>query len=997
MAIGLLTLEPKKLFRYPDPKLDTVIFLPKAFREAEADILRLGGSPIYWVVGARGSGKSQLLHYVARQYLSRLDSWKILPIFVEMQGSYGEGVHEANRFRENLSQFLLRALFSLHQNIEADYTVGPITLNVGGPGQVVVVNSLQTYLREYLARGERLMEEWARGQQEGWASRKAEALLTEMIQQRIVKGIVLIVDDFDKYRYETISDCLLKQQAFYSHLVDLGSRMFFTASDQWFRYIADRANSEWNFYQGVAASNYFEVPLVKSIEDAKKLIESRLQATSNGFGGQIPFLPGAYLVLVQESRGVPRPLIEYAQAVLDAVGESELKIGREKALEICRLLEKPPERRYVEKVMEYPPNAYTKLTVHQALWRVAHNERLSSLFRIFYRKPEITYDLQLVVKYLGRETSQQEFERDLQELTDLGLLRQRRVSEDFSAIINELLDDLMLDLDGLFRLVSQLPEVITAAEARPAAVSPRLALLPLTKTETWSQLQTWTYVAWHDSEMQPYLLATTAQLSLEFDYDVLQRYLGRDYDEKGYLMKVGSLARAGLVDGRGPVRECRDVVPLLRDGYAVPRLDSRALIEGLVRLKGVATTEDIAKFFSGPAQKSALARMRSESISGLLDSLVEEGRLLRADWGGDYYLAPCHLLDPRDYQKLAVPQVAAEITNWLYVVSFRLQADRLLGMTQELARRWLAQQARELVATRRLPVPPNTYEEADARAESILAADALKRWAFTRELLQPEPVIKDPGALVASTVETLATIGAEIASERIRQRNIARFVATFAKRGLKEEEIAEVTEIADFLGTQRDRMDLVPVIFDAQAGRPVSFPKADAKFIELMSRRHVLKGATWSHRCGLEVWMSSDAKPGELRHLGCDSKGGMTQGKASFLVRNPTVLETWRKSVAMALMREIEVDATAERLSFIERFGRSYDFVVIAHDRAIGVQVLRSPEERQVFTPTVTCTVFDPHSEGAKEKASTLDCDPTFASLLSATRASFTEPESGQD
>lgn len=981
MAVaGGLSLEPRKLFRYPDPKLDTAIWLPKTFKDAEEAIL-LSKASIYWVVGARGSGKSQLLHYVARRYLSKLPSWKILPVFVEMQGSYGEGVYEANRFRENFSQFLLRSLFSLSRDIEVDYPVGPLTVQSGG-AESIVADSLRTYLRDYLAIGERLIDDWARGQPEGWASRKAEAVLTEMVKRKVVEGCVLIIDDFDKYRYETISDCLLKQQAFYSHLVDLGCRMFFTASDQWFRYVADTGNTEWNFYQGVAARNYFEVPRIGSIEDARALIESRLLATSDGLAASPPFLPGAYLALVQESKGVPRRMIDFAQAILDSVDSSEAKVGREKAAQICRLQEKPPELRYVETVAKLAPNPYTKLTVHQVLWRLAKNERLAALFRIFYRKPEITYDVHLVAKYLGTEFTESEYEREIRTLTEIGAVRQRRVSEELSGVVNDLLDDLMMDLDDLLRLVAGLPEVLLVTEAGSVPTSRRSSPVPVTRQESWSPLQTWTYVVWSDEEMQPYLQATTAQLGLEFDYDVLQRYLGREYDVRSYLQKVGTLARMGLVDARGPVNECRETVSRLRDGSGLPRLDSRDVAEGIVRMRGVASVSDVVGALWRLAEMRVVPASGPDSVRRVLDSLADEGRLIRADWGEDYFLGPNALLDSKDLLALGIPSVASEVSSWVFVINLRLEASRLLSLTQDLSKIWLTRLVEELIRVSGIQLESKTFEQVDPLVNRVLSPDSLRRWEFTRQLLSPEPVIKDPRALMSSTVETLGSIGTEIVG-RVRQtRMLDAFERQFLHQRLKEDDMGEISRLTDFLLESKGNHELVPALLAAQSANPIRFHEASEAFTEHLVKRYAMRGAYWSHECGLEVWLGNDVASPEMHHPGCDISTPLAKGAESYWVRDRGSLELWRKAIALAVLKQAKLPAGVKSLSFVQRARRSYDIVVLSQEACIGLELMRRSGERAIFAPEVAVTRLDPSGTDAAESTSVLTCEANMKSLL---------------
>ena len=985
-ALPRYALEPKKLFRYFDPNLDQAIFLPEPIMKISKDLLEPRGSPIYWIVGARGSGKSQLLHYVARQFLEKLGDRRILPVFVEMRGSYGESVFEANRFRENFAQFLLKSLFSLHTDVSTNYSISPFTLGAGrNGGSSVRIENLQTYLADYLSKGEELFDKWVEEKSEGWASEKAHGIIAEMIKRNVVNSLVVVVDDFDKYRYEIISQCLLKQQGFYSTLIDMGCRLFFTASTDWFEFVSDRGKTEWNFYQGVAGANYCKVPPVSSIEDAKALLEQRHLATRRLEGG-LPFLPGAYMALIEISDGIRRTLIDYAQVVLDELGQTQRKIGREKVLRVAKMLEKSPTERYVDAMFGRPPDRQTRLTPHQTLWKLSKDERLKSLFRIFYRKPEITYDVNLVGKYSGHSYSSEELERDMKRLRKLGALKRKAIPEEIAGIVTELLDDLMIDLDGLFGLIATLPETLISERTGPLQTG-KLTPSPPPATDSWSEVPTRCYVAWRNEEIQPYLLTISAQTGLAFDYDIAQSYLGREYSLQKYLLNLGILARMGLVSAQGPLPETRESVVALRSDVTPKSLDLGDLVRSLILFAGAASSRKLAGELDGYAAEGLIPPLSERRKEKMMETLADDGDISKVNWEEVYYI-PQPEGGSEGILRISDPVLLNEVSSWLQVVRLNPEPESLFAITQDLVKSWLLRQSQTLanltgkVKAERL----RGFDDVDRHAQELMLSDTVDRFEFTKQLLAPEAPISNAQTLVSSAIETLASMGEEISASRERIARLTAFESGIRPQRIKETDGADIVRISEH---EFAKTDLIPALFRSLENKPFRWDNPDRELLHGLQRTYIEAGIILRHKCGLEIWVERTEGLPTLHHVGCKERLEFQSRGRGYWIRSKEGLELLRRAASRAVLEALELPGDYRRRTFVSLKRRRYDFFLLSAERGLGFEILRTSSSRNPLVPRVRYSLYDLAKGKQDPMVEEVRVEPEFDSVLRVVRNVF--------
>lgn len=260
---------------------------------------------IYWVVGRRGSGKSQVLEIVARKCIENYKNWGVLPIIASIYGLdkdpkpsevLGVACQSIAKSLIYLYEDFKSAIDSIENNIENDI----IDWNVE-----LILKKLTEYQDKFSP--DKFSDIHA-----------LEKLLKQISQGRI--GYLLLIDEIDKIEPLSYFNFLLQNQTFFSTLINLKAKMIISMSTEVFRLIQDKKVEEANFFRGRTISP----PVIQTAEQCKELIESRIRMKKADW--RSPFDEESYMIILKKCDGIPRDILRETGNILQKGWEKRLTV-----------------------------------------------------------------------------------------------------------------------------------------------------------------------------------------------------------------------------------------------------------------------------------------------------------------------------------------------------------------------------------------------------------------------------------------------------------------------------------------------------------------------------------------------------------------------------------------------------------------------------------------------------------------------------------------------
>lgn len=254
---------------------------------------------IYWVVGDRGSGKSQVLEIIARSCMQKYTEWNILPIVVSI-----EALESDPNPKEVLETLCSRIATSV-VFIESKFNEALEAIEVE-PSTVW---------------GRKIFEELSKYQDKFEPEPFSNIFkLSELLKQ--VSGgkikYVLLIDELDKINPMSYFDFLIHNQNLFSNLIELKAKMFISMRPEVYNMIKEKEGEEADFFR----SSEINPPSITTPDECKKIIESRIKMKKSDW--RSPFDIPSYSVIMKNCNGIPRKILREAGYILESAYKKNL-------------------------------------------------------------------------------------------------------------------------------------------------------------------------------------------------------------------------------------------------------------------------------------------------------------------------------------------------------------------------------------------------------------------------------------------------------------------------------------------------------------------------------------------------------------------------------------------------------------------------------------------------------------------------------------------------
>jgi len=253
---------------------------------------------IYWVVGKRGSGKSQVLEIIARMCMEEYRNWKVFPILIKIKGLEDDSPSTVYKtLCMNIATSLVYWEDKFNDGLKA----------VGLKPDEMGASSRLKKLSEYQDRFD--------------SSNFSD---TEKLREllRIIRGknlsYVLLIDELDKIDPIPFFDFLIHNQTLFSDLVEMKAKMFISMQSEVYKMMQEKEGEEADFFRGEA----FYPPAIKTPSQCKQLIDSRINMKKPKWHS--PFDMPSYSIILKKSEGIPRKILRTAGKIIEVAYKENL-------------------------------------------------------------------------------------------------------------------------------------------------------------------------------------------------------------------------------------------------------------------------------------------------------------------------------------------------------------------------------------------------------------------------------------------------------------------------------------------------------------------------------------------------------------------------------------------------------------------------------------------------------------------------------------------------